>query len=371
MAGDAISMWNGPRCMFALGVVLAWVGSAMAAGQAVQQETVGQKTIQVPVAKPGEVPTLHVYADLIDVPVLVMGPGWTPIPRIANDRFRVSIGGGPAYRVQHVRLEGEDPISLGILLDLRGSQDELLKRMGKALEQLVPGSLHAQDRVSIYGLDCDLERTLDGLPATQQNLRHSVRVLLDARQERKKQRPKQPCTTGQHFWDAVGGVVSDMSRQQGRRVLLVVSDGYDKGSNTRANTVRQYAQAKSIAIFGLVDAGVTPQWWQMFETPFDNVCEFSGGMIASTNSMNLAKQLQAFVAKVRGRYILEFPRPYNAAPGGYSLEVTVDHSNALVRPAGISFPIEDSAVKNDPTTVQGDPSRTPVLGPHRVSEDKH
>ncbi|WP_229668727.1 hypothetical protein [Edaphobacter acidisoli] len=371
MVGRAISMWSRARYMFALGVALIALGGVIAAGQAAQPGTVDQKAIQVPTAKPGEVPTLHVYADLIDVPVLVMGPGWEPIPRIANDRFRVSIGGGPPYRVQHVRLEGEDPISLGILLDLRGSQDELLKTMGKDLGRLVPGSLHAQDRVSMYGLDCGLVRSLNDVPVTQQDLRHGVRVLLDARQVRRNERPKRACPTGQHFWDSVGAVVVEISRLPGRRVVLVVSDGYDSGSNHRANSVRLYAQLKGVAIFGLADAAVSLQWRQLFEAPFDDVCQLSGGMIAPADSKGLAGQLQAFLAKVRGRYILEFPRPYNATPGGYSLDVRIDHSDAWIRAAGISFPIEDSAVKNDPTTVQGDPSLTPVQGPHRVLEDKH
>ena len=317
------------------------------------------------------VPTLHVYADLIQVPVLVMGPGWNPIPRIANDRFRVSIGGGPPYRVQHVRLEGDDPISLGILLDLRGSQDELLKKMGPALEQLVPGYLHGRDRISIFGLDCGLMRSLNDAPPTQQNLAHGVEVLLNAREVRKKERPKQACPVGQHFWDSVGGVASEIARLPGRRVMLVVSDGYDKGSNNRTNNVREYAQVKGVAIFGLVDAGISMPWWRMFEAPFDDVCQLSGGMVATSSPMNLAGQLRAFVTKVRGRYILEFPRPYNATAGGYSLDVRIEHSDAWIRTAGISFPTEDSAVRDDPTTVKEDPSLAPVQGTHRVLGNKH
>lgn len=317
------------------------------------------------------VPTLHVYADLIQVPVLVMGPGWSPIPRIASDRFRVSIGGGPPYRVQHVRLEGEDPISLGILLDLRGSQDELLKKMGPALGQLVPGYLHAHDRVSVYGLDCGLMRSLDDAPATPQNLQHGVAVLLDARGARKKERPKQACPAGQHFWDALGAVVVDTSHLPGRRVMLVVSNGYDKGSKVRANSVREYAQVKGVAIFGLVDASISMPWWKMFEGPFDDACQLSGGMVATANSMNLAGQLQGFVTKVRGRYILEFPRPYNATAGGYDLDVKIDHSDAWIRTAGISFPIQASEARDDSTTIKEDPSLTPVQGPHRILGNKH
>lgn len=342
------------------------VPTSLAAQSKAGQAGAGQGVSMNLPSVPNSTPTLHVYADLIQVPVLVMGPGWVPIPRIANDRFRVSIGGGPLYRVQHVRLEGEDPIALGILLDLRGSQDDLLKTMGKALAGLVPGSLHAQDRVSLYGLDCGLLRSMGDVPATQQGLRHGVKVLLNARRAQREARPRQACPTEQRFWDALGSVVLDMSRLPGRRVVLAVSNGYDKGSQNRANRVREYAQAKGVAIFGLADVAVGVQWREEIEAPFDNLCQLSGGMITPANSFNLSKQLEGFVKMVRGRYILEFPRPSNATPGGYSLDVRIDHSDAWIRSAGAAYPIEDSAVKNDPTTVNADPSLTPVQGTHRV-----
>jgi hypothetical protein len=65
-----------------------------------------------------EIKTLHVYADLVQIPTLVRDHSWqqikTPIP---EDKFSVSLESGPWYRATHVRQEGTDPISLAILLD--------------------------------------------------------------------------------------------------------------------------------------------------------------------------------------------------------------------------------------------------------------
>jgi hypothetical protein len=72
--------------------------------------------------------------------------------------------------------------------------------------------------------------------------------------------------------------------------------------------------------------------------------------------------LQQFVAMLRERYIVEFPRPANTTAGQHAMNVKVAKSNFFIRPAGISVPIPDRALLADPTTVPSDPSRTPELG---------
>src|ERR1700690_3084897 len=64
-----------------------------------------------------EAPTLHVYTNLVQVPTLVLNRNGRPPAPIAEDRFFVSVDGGPKFRVTHARLEGDDPISLAIVLD--------------------------------------------------------------------------------------------------------------------------------------------------------------------------------------------------------------------------------------------------------------
>jgi hypothetical protein len=51
--------------------------------------------------------TLHVYTNLIQTPVLVLGPKREPlVDPIAPSRFSVSIDSGPWFHAAHVRQEG-------------------------------------------------------------------------------------------------------------------------------------------------------------------------------------------------------------------------------------------------------------------------
>ena len=87
------------------------------------------------------VTTLHAYANLVQIPVLVLSTSRQPLVPIAANRFGISIDDGPLFRATHVRLEGDDPISLSILLDVHGTDRDLLKKIDDAIAGLTPVSL--------------------------------------------------------------------------------------------------------------------------------------------------------------------------------------------------------------------------------------
>jgi hypothetical protein len=79
-------------------------------------------------------------------------------------------------------------------------------------------------------------------------------------------------------------------------------------------------------------------------------------MVLHTTPNSLASNLQRVISLVRGRYILQFPRPYNGANGLHSIVVTVSRSNDFVRTTGIAYPSRDPALQNAPDTIPSSPS---------------
>lgn len=345
------------------------IGSASAQSANAPDESAQRTSVNI---SPGEDShTLHVYANLIQIPVLVLGPGREPVAPIAADRFRVSIDGGPRYKVRHVRIEGDDPISLAIFLDLRGPVDDLMQNIDVAMTGLVPLSLHPRDHVSIYGLGCDLERSADDVAVAKAALQFGVDALLKKRVQWKQERPKIACKDEWRLWDALGIVVQELSQVPGRRVILAVTNGEDRGSRLKWKQIMQFAQAKGVAVFG-IENQMYPLFVHSFqrEDPFDALCQLSGGLVMWANGDTLAEKLVQFVTMVRGRYIVQFPRPYNSTAGSHNLAVTIEKSDDFIRSAGISVPIPDPALMTDPTTVPSDPSLTPQEGKRRILPQK-
>jgi hypothetical protein len=321
------------------------------------------------IAQDAEVPTLHVYADLMQIPVLVLTSYRAPItPPIAANRFSVSIGSGPKFRPTHVRQEGNDPISLAILLDTSGPEDELLPKIDEAIASLAPLSLLPQDHISIYALDCSLIRSLNDASMRQVDLRDAVDAVLQPWRNRRNDKHVPRCQQSTHLWDSMNFIIYNLYRLPGRHVVLAVTDGQDKGSKSTWSETRILAQSAGVAIFGLA---YTNLYYTLYRGPgydgaLNSVCELSGGMVFTTDDRFAPRTLKQFVSMVRGRYIVEFPRPSNSTAGKHDFLVTIDRSNAFIRPAGISVPIADPALMADPTTVKSDPLRAPVEGTRDV-----
>jgi len=325
------------------------------------------------VAQDAPITTLHVYANSIQVPVLVLGRNHEAIPQIAGNRFNVSIDDGPLFRATHVRLEGDDPISLSILLDVGGSETEMLAKIGEAIAGLAPLSLHARDQVSVYVLDCSLVRSLKDEPAEYGRLKAGVDSALQPWVSRGRKARKRECQHPMHLWDALTYMTSEMTGLSGRRVILAVTDGNDTGSKRTWNELRTYAQSTGVAIFGLSFApamllrqGVLNKSYAGHEDALEAVCELSGGMVIGADERGVAQKLKLFTTMVRGRYIVEFPRPLKGEAGQHHLDITIKKSDASIRAAGISVPVPDPVLMADPMTVPTDPSSTPELGKHHV-----
>jgi len=176
------------------------------------------------------------------------------------------------------------------------------------------------------------------------------------------------CNPTLHLSDALTFVMDGLHRLPGRRVMLAITDGNDKGSKYSWNDVRTHATATGVAVFGM---GYIHSVFGQYRTTsygdaFRSVCELSGGMVFPSNGRDVAETLQRFTKTVRERYIVEFPPPFNSTAGGHRLLITIDKLDAFIRPAGITVPMADPAVLADPMTVPADPSRAPMAGTRQV-----
>lgn len=182
----------------------------------------------VSAAQDAPVHTLHVYANLIQIPSLVLSWDGEALRRpLDAKRFYIRVDSGPWFRATHVRLEEDDPISLAILLDTNGDVAELMPKMEKAIAAL---PLRSRDHVTIYALGCTLQRSLADRPAEPEMLKLGVEHALQPWVDHKKDKHRDQCKAPVHLWDALNYAVWQLNQLPGRRVILAVTDGIDTGS---------------------------------------------------------------------------------------------------------------------------------------------
>ena len=324
-------------------------------------------------------PTLRVYTNLLQIPTLVLDSRHQPIKGIGESRFRVSIDSGPKSRVTHVRPEGEDPIALAILVDGARLPGGMRSRVPGAVASLLPNSLHQGDSVALYNLACQLKRAAVGKPISAANLSQTEALLFGDSKRGQNSHDKESCSQQWNLVDSIAAAVQGLQGEPGRRVLLVLSDGNDRGSRTSWDAVRTYASNQGVAIFGIIPSsnvsmplmgrrGVIGMESETEVTNMPVLCESTGGMVLDNSNASLGSQMRDFLALVRSRYIVEFPKP-NADAGQHHMDITVEKlSGVSIWPAGASVPVADPELAKDPNTIISGEENAPEVGTKRPKQ---
>ena len=313
--------------------------------------------------------TLHLYANLVQVPVLVLNEHFEPMSPVPFDLFGVSVDSGKFFTPTRVRREGDDPISLAILLDVSGAEASLMKELPKVVAKWAAGSLLAHDRVSIYAIDCG---ALVAGPWQAGSQPGPIQMAVDLALSTKGVHgptEKPACWKTKHLWDTLNLITARLGGEPGRRVLLAITDGRDGGSKWSWTDVRLRAASEAVTIFGMSESQV-PYGPAMLPTrpaedKFNLLCQLSGGIILPGQSHYAGEELKDFMKMVRNRYLLEFPRPKGLDVRQHTIEVTIRKRDAIIRPAGLSMTVEtaeEKAPENQPT----DPVAAPEAGTRRI-----
>jgi len=368
---------------------------ALVAGSGNAQPQTGAASADAPAGQPAT-PTLHVYTNLKQVPVLVLSHDYERMKPIDPSGFRLSLDSGPRFRPSYVRREGDDPISLAILIDASKPNYELLPSLIQAISALPPDFLHSEDRVSVYAIDCTLIRTTYDSAANPTVLADGVQRAMmpwqtrqtqdeKLRQERKAVPP--PCRIRLPLWDSMTEVLDDLDQQPGRRVLLAITDGEDAGSKALWKDVMLHAQLHSETVFGLLpnsiimlaDSDGRPRMFTHYspflenhEDKFEQICVNSGGIQLQASEHTTIYRLKEFTQMLRERYILEFPRGTNEEAGIHTLAVTYrKKSNLYIAASGITVPVASEEERKGENTVQPANSQGPTEGDRKVLLPKH
>jgi hypothetical protein len=282
-------------------------------------------------------------------------------------------------------VEGEDPIALSILVDSSRIPGYIRSLIPDAITGLMPKSLRPGDSVSLYDLKCQLSRSVVEKPTTAAGLGETAHLLFPSEREAAKSHGSEPCP--QQHWnllDAILAAVQGLQDEPSRRVLLVLSDGKDRGSRTTWDAARAFASSKGVAIFGMLSSSDPAVLLTMplrgargmtgvetvanpTQTDISSLCESTGGMVLDNTDSGLASQMRDFVALVRARYIVEFPRP-DADAGSHRMEISVNRLSAFIRPAGASVPVADPELAKDPNTIISGPENAPAVGTKRPKQ---
>ncbi len=220
-------------------------------------------------AASGPQATLSVDARLVTLPVTVRDKKGKIVSGLTKEDFSLTEDGRPET-IKYLNLDTNLPLTLGLLVDTSGSMRDALDRERSASKSFLDQMLttpagRPPDKAFLLHFDSEvelledltsskdkLERALDELGPTREHL-DSTSGSDDSGNGNSRPRRMRGGTT---LYDAIYLASNELMRkQQGRKAVIVLSDGQDRGSKETIGTAIEAAQRAETVVYAIYFKG--------------------------------------------------------------------------------------------------------------------
>jgi Ca-activated chloride channel family protein len=211
------------------------------------------------------------------------------------------------------------PITVVVLLDTSGSMTLVLDRLRVAAEQFVIRLLpHDRARLCVFN---DTIRFSEAFTADRDALARDVRDI--------------DYGNGTRLYDGLAASLDALKGKDGRKVILLFTDGEDTGSRTRRRTIANRARAENVMLYAI---GLETRYFDGDEVVHNIpdrrlktlVAETGGGYFELTRSRDLEATFRRVGQELHSQYVLAIsPTAFDGRV--HKLEVHVNNATLNVR----------------------------------------
>ena len=248
---------------------------------------------------------------VIEVYATVSDAHGVPIDGLAAPDFHVSEDGAP--QTISTFFAGEFPLSVVVALDrsfsMSGARLDLAK---KAAREFI-SALKPDDEVMVLAVGSETETIVPPVPARAAAAAGAIDAI-------------QPWGTTP-LYDVIASALEMPYTQAKRRALLVVSDGFDRYSDTTAAELIERARRSNVLAYPVAIGKARPP-------VLAELASVTGGRsFIVDDPKKLEATLTTIARELRSQYMLGYSpaRPNASEPAWHSIDVTVDRPGARVR----------------------------------------
>jgi len=191
---------------------------------------------------------IRVEVNLATVAFTVRDADGALVDDLTKDDFEIVEDSVP-QKIAYFARSGDVPLTLGLIVDVSGSQEHFTKKHQGDLEVFLKEVLAAKDRVFLVGFGNHIRLVND--------FSHSSSELMESwkRYEKEKQKfpeigPPERRDLGTAFYDSIYyPVMEKLAKEDGRRALLMFSDGEDNSSSHDMMSVIEAAQGANVVVY--------------------------------------------------------------------------------------------------------------------------
>ena len=210
---------------------------------------------------PAAVPTLSVDVDVVTLPVTVRDKHGNTVRNLTKDDFLLEEDGKP-QTIRYFSQETNLPLTVGLLVDTsmseRGNMDQERSASRSFLDQMVTAP---KDRAFVVHFDREVE-LLQDLTSDHAKLEKAVGLIDTAPAVENTPSSDQGSggprrhSGGTLLYDAIFLACDElMKKQTGRKAVVVLSDGEDRGSQETLNSAIESAQKSETLVYTIYIGG--------------------------------------------------------------------------------------------------------------------
>jgi VWFA-related protein len=214
-----------------------------------------QKTPQKTPQKPQEeeLTSIKVDVDVVSVLTSVRDKKGALIPTLSKEDFTILEDGKP-QPIKYFTKETDVPLTIGMLVDVSGSQRNLINIEQSAASQFFGQVLRKKDLAFLimFGEETELLQDYTSSPRLLTQGLQQLRVSSGAQGIHPGPVPTISQPRGTVLYDAVYLAANDkLKGEVGRKVIVVITDGVDQGSRMSRNQAIEAAQKADAVIYSI------------------------------------------------------------------------------------------------------------------------
>jgi VWFA-related protein len=202
-------------------------------------------------------PKITVESKVVTVFATVRDKHGQIVATLTKDDFAVDEDGRP-QTISYFARENDLPLTTGLLVDTSRSQTRVLDQEVDASYTFLDHVLREKDKAFIIHFDHEVELLTD-LTSSRQKLDAGLKAIKAPQLADASDKGSHHSGGGTLLYDAVYLASEElMKKQQGRKALIILSDGVDRGSKESLHSAIESAQRANTVVYSILFKGEEP-----------------------------------------------------------------------------------------------------------------
>jgi len=272
--------------------------------------------------------TLRVTTNVVNVYAVVKEKKNRPVSDLKREDFELTEDNVP-QEIRYFSRETDTPLTLGILVDTSPSQQRVLGIEQEEAKTFLGQVLRPKDLAFVLQFDVQVELLHDftGSVGLLTRAIDEARINGGGRGPMPGTIPNpDPCCTKLH--DAVYLAASELLKNEiGRKVVILLSDGEDRGSKVELKQALEAAQRSDVIVYSIAVIDRAAYWGQAMGFHGDSVLnkyadDTGGRVIEVRNARDTSAAFQGIAEELRTQYLLGYT-PSNTQHDGSFRKIRV------------------------------------------------